>query len=157
MTQLKQPSPTFEALSLHVRAQNILGWQHLRQVAYLHRHPELTGTYFYHWDHQRKQPVATASQQLFFYIEGYLLRETRRIQQQKLVVDMELGLNGKLQLITGLSTQAATSIMASWPHYAHCHQPYQSDPSNFESSQRLLKEVHDLPRAGQKKNCGLMS
>ena len=113
MTQLSQQNPNFEALSANVRAQNILGWQYPRQVAYLHRHPELTGTCLYHWDHQRKQPVPTASQQLCFVLEDIYCEVRGEFNSKKLIVDMDLGLDGKLRLITGLSTQAATSLMAS--------------------------------------------
>lgn len=113
MTQILHPSHTLEALSANLRAQNILGWQHTRQVAYLHRHPELTSTCLYHWDHQRKQPVPTASQQLCFNLEDIYCEVRGEFNSKKLVVDMDLGLDGKLRLITGLSTQAATSLLAS--------------------------------------------
>ena len=113
MTHLSHLSSTFEPLSTHVRAQSVLGWQHPRQVAYLHRHPELKGTCLYHWDHQRKGPVPTASQQLCFILEDIYCEVRGEFNSKKLVVDMDLGLDGKLRLITGLSTQAATSLMAS--------------------------------------------
>ena len=113
MTQFPYPSHILEALSANIRAQNILGWQHTRQVAYLHRHPELTSTCLYHWDYQRKQPVPTASQQLCFILEDIYCEVRGEFNSKKLVVDMDLGLDGKLRLITGLSTQAATSLLAS--------------------------------------------
>lgn len=113
MTPLSNQSLTFEALSANVRAQNVLGWQYPRQVDYLHRHPELTGTCLYHWDHQLKQPVPTASQQLCFVLEDIYCEVGGEFNSKKLIVDMDLGLDGKLRLITGLSTQAATSLMAS--------------------------------------------
>ena len=113
MTQISDQSRTFEALSANVKAQSILGWQHPRQVAYLHWHPELTGTCLYHWDHQRKRPVPTASQQLCFILEDIYYEVRGEFNSKKLVVDMDLGLDGKLRLITGLTTQAATSLMAS--------------------------------------------
>ena len=113
MTRLSQQNPAFEALSANIRAQSVLGWQHPRQVAYLHRHPELTGTCLYHWDHQRKQPVPTESQQLCFVLEDIYCEVRGEFNSKILIVDMDLGLDGKLRLITGLSTQAATSLMAS--------------------------------------------
>lgn len=113
MTHHSNPTSTLDAISNHFRAQRVLGWQQPRKVAYLRRHPELKGVCLYYWDHQRNQPVPTASQHLCFILEDAYCEIRGEFNSKKLVVDMDLGIDGKLRLITGLSTQAATSLMAS--------------------------------------------
>ena len=90
-----------------------LGWRHPRQVAYINRHPQLQGRCLYTWDHTENTPVPTESQDLIFILEDIYVEQRGQFQAFKLIMDADLGVDGKLRLIVGLSTACATTLMAS--------------------------------------------
>ena len=90
-----------------------LGWRHPRRVAYINRHPQLQGRCLYTWDHVENTPVATASQDFIFLLEDIYVEQRGQFQAKKLILDADLGDDGKLRLIVGFSTACATTVMAS--------------------------------------------
>ena len=91
----------------------MLGWRHPRTVAYIHRHPQLNDQCLYFWDHQENIPVPTDSQDLIFLLEDIYVEQRGQFKAHKLVVDADLGLDGRLRLVVGFSTACATTLMAS--------------------------------------------
>ncbi len=92
---------------------SMLGWRHPRKVAYIHRHPQLNDQCIYFWNHQENTPVPTESQDLIFLLEDIYVEQRGQFQSHKLIVDADLGLDGRLRLIAGFSTACATTLMAS--------------------------------------------
>jgi hypothetical protein len=95
------------------RVATALGWRHPRQVAYINRHPQLQGRCLYTWDHVENTPVPTESQDLIFLLEDIYVEQRGQFQAHKLILDADLGVDGKLRLIAGFSTACATTLMAS--------------------------------------------
>ncbi len=91
-----------------------LGWQYPRKVAYIHRHPLLNQQCLYHWNHQKKQPEPAKSQRMRFQLEDIYAERRGEFNSKKLILDLDLGLDGKLRLISGLCTIFSTSILASF-------------------------------------------
>jgi len=91
----------------------MLGWRHARKVAYIHRHPQLNDQCLYFWDHQENTPIPTESQDLFFRLEDIYVERRGQFQSHKLIIDVDLGLDGRLRLVVGFSTACATALMAS--------------------------------------------
>ena len=91
----------------------MLGWRHPRKVAYIHRHPQLNDQCMYFWDHQENIPVPTDSQDLIFLLEDIYVEQRGQFKAHKLIVDADLGLDGRLRLVVGFSTACATTLMAS--------------------------------------------
>ena len=91
----------------------MLGWRHPRKVAYIHRHPQLNDQCLYFWDHQENIPVPTDSQDLIFLLEDIYVEQRGQFKAHKLIVDADLGLDGRLRLVVGFSTACATTLMAS--------------------------------------------
>ena len=91
----------------------VLGWRKPRQVAYIHRHPQLNDQCLYFWNHQENTPVPTDSQDLILLIEDIYVEQRGQFNAYKLIVDADLGLDGRLRLIVGFSTSCATTLMAS--------------------------------------------
>jgi hypothetical protein len=91
----------------------MLGWRHPRKVAYIHRHPQLNDQCLYFWNHQENSPIPTESQDLIFLLEDIYVEQRGQFQSHKLIVDADLGLDGRLRLIAGFSTACATTLMAS--------------------------------------------
>jgi hypothetical protein len=91
----------------------MLGWRHPRKVAYIHRHPQLNDHCLYFWDHQENIPVPTDSQDLSFLLEDIYVEERGQFKANKLIIDADLGLDGRLRLVVGFSTACATTLMAS--------------------------------------------
>ena len=91
----------------------VLGWRKPRQVAYIHRHPQLNDQCLYFWNHQENTPVPTDSQDLILLIEDIYVEQRGQFKAYKLIVDADLGLDGRLRLIVGFSTACATTLMAS--------------------------------------------
>jgi hypothetical protein len=92
---------------------SMLGWRHPRKVAYIHRHPQLYDKCLYFWNHQENTPVPTESQDLIFLLEDIYVEQRGQFKAHKLIVDVDLGLDGRLRLIVGFSTACATTLMAS--------------------------------------------
>lgn len=91
----------------------MLGWRHPRKVAYIHRHPQLNDQCLYFWDHQENIPVPADSQDLIFLLEDIYVEQRGQFKAHKLVIDADLGLDGRLRLVVGFSTACATTLMAS--------------------------------------------
>jgi len=91
----------------------MLGWRHPRKVAYIHRHPQLNDQCLYFWDHQENIPVPTDSQHLIFLLEDIYVEQRGQFKAHKLIVDADLGLDGRLRLVVGFSTACAITLMAS--------------------------------------------
>lgn len=92
---------------------SMLGWRHPRKVAYIHRHPQLNDQCLYFWNHQENTPIPTESQDLIFLLEDIYVEQRGQFKAPKLIVDADLGLDGRLRLIVGFSTACATTLMAS--------------------------------------------
>jgi hypothetical protein len=91
----------------------ILGWRQPRKVAYIHRHPQLNDQCLYFWNHQQNQPEPTKAQDLSFLIEDVYVETRGEFKAQKLVIDADLGLDGRIRLICGLNTTCATTLLSS--------------------------------------------
>jgi hypothetical protein len=91
----------------------MLGWRKPRQVAYINRHPQLNDQCLYFWNHQENTPVPTDSQDLIMLMEDIYVEQRGQFKAHKLIVDADLGLDGRLRLIVGFSTSCATTLMAS--------------------------------------------
>ena len=91
----------------------MLGWRHPRKVAYIHRHPQLNDQCLYFWNHQEQCPLPTDSQEMIFLLEDIYMEERGGFKAEKLILDADLGLDGRLRLITGFSTACATTLMGS--------------------------------------------
>lgn len=91
----------------------LLGWQQPRRVAYIHRHPQLPEQCLYFWNHQESIPEATNSQALTFLLEDIYVEVRGEFKAHKLVLDIDLGLDGRVRLICGLATTCAIGILSS--------------------------------------------
>jgi hypothetical protein len=91
----------------------MLGWRHPRRVAYIHRHPQLNDHCLYFWNHQENTPVPADSQELIFLLEDIYAEQRGQFKAHKLIMDVDLGLDGRLRLVVGFSTACATTLMSS--------------------------------------------
>lgn len=91
----------------------MLGWRHPRKVAYIHRHPQLQDQCLYFWNHQENIPEAAKSQDLIFLLEDIYVEIRGEFKAHKLVVDADLGLDGRIRLICGFNTTCATTLLSS--------------------------------------------
>ncbi len=91
----------------------MLGWRHPRKVAYIHRHPQLNDQCLYFWNHKEQCPLPTESQEIIFLLEDIYMEARGGFKAEKLILDADLGLDGRLRLITGFSTACATTLMGS--------------------------------------------
>ena len=91
----------------------MLGWRHPRKVAYLHRHPQLQDQCLYFWNHQGNIPEAAKAPDLIFLLEDIYVEIRGEFKANKLVVDADLGLDGRLRLICGFNTTCATTLLSS--------------------------------------------
>jgi hypothetical protein len=91
----------------------MLGWRHPRKVAYIHRHPQLQDQCLYFWNHQENIPEAAKAQDLIFLLEDIYVEIRGEFKAYKLVVDADLGLDGRIRLICGFNTTCATTLLSS--------------------------------------------
>ena len=91
----------------------MLGWQHPRKVAYIHRHPQLENQCLYFWNHQENIPEPTTAQDLIFLLEDIYVETRGEFKAQKLVIDVDLGLDGRVRLICGFNTTCASTLLSS--------------------------------------------
>ena len=91
----------------------MLGWRHPRRVAYIHRHPQLQDQCLYFWNHQENIPEPTKAQDLLFLLEDIYVEMRGEFKAHKLVVDADLGLDGRIRLICGFNTTCATTLLSS--------------------------------------------
>lgn len=92
---------------------SVLGWKQPRRVAYIHRHPQLQDLCLYFWNHQEKTPEPTQAQEITFLLEDIYAEARGEFAAQKLVVDADLGADGRLRLISGLNTTCAATLLSS--------------------------------------------
>ncbi len=90
-----------------------LGWRPPRRVAYIHRHPQLQDLCLYFWNHQENAPEATQAQEIVFLLEDIYAEVRGEFAAQKLVMDADLGFDGRLRLISGLNTTCAATLLSS--------------------------------------------
>jgi len=90
-----------------------LGWVHPRKVVYIHRHPQLQGKCLYFWNHQESVPEPTKSQDLIFQMEDIYVEARGEFRAHKLVMDVDLGLDGRIRLICGFNTTCASTLLSS--------------------------------------------
>ena len=91
----------------------MLGWRQPRRVAYIHRHPQLQDQCLYFWNHQENIPEPTTAQDLLFLLEDIYVEMRGEFKAHKLVVDADLGLDGRIRLICGFNTTCATTLLSS--------------------------------------------
>jgi len=91
----------------------MLGWRHPRKVAYIHRHPQLQDQCLYFWNHQENIPEPTTAQDLIFLLEDIYVETRGEFKAHKLVMDIDLGLDGRIRLICGFNTTCATTLLSS--------------------------------------------
>ena len=92
---------------------SMLGWRIPRKVAYIHRHAQMQDKCLYFWNHQESMPEATTSQDLIFLIEDIYVEVRGEFKAQKLVMDIDLGLDGRIRLLCGFNTTCATTLLSS--------------------------------------------
>jgi hypothetical protein len=92
---------------------SMLGWRHPRKVAYIHRHPQLQDQCLYFWNHQENIPEPTTAQDLIFLLEDIYVETRGEFKAHKLVMDVDLGLDGRIRLICGFNTTCATTLLSS--------------------------------------------
>lgn len=92
----------------------MLGWRHPRKVAYIHRHPQLPDHCLYFWNHDENTPEATTSQDLVFLLEDIYVDIRGEFKAEKLIIDADLGLDGRIRLICGINTTCATTLLTSF-------------------------------------------
>lgn len=92
---------------------SMLGWRIPRKVAYIHRHPQMQDKCLYFWNHQENIPEATTSQDLMFLMEDIYVELRGEFKAQKLVMDIDLGLDGRIRLLCGFNTTCATTLLSS--------------------------------------------
>ncbi len=90
----------------------MLGWRHPRKVAYIHRHPQLQDQCLYFWNHQENIPEPTTAQDLIFLLEDIYVEMRGKFKAHKLVMDVDLGLDGRIRLICGFNTTCATTLLS---------------------------------------------
>ena len=91
----------------------MLGWRHPRKVAYIHRHPQLQELCLYFWNHQESIPEPTTAQDLIFLLQDIYVETRGEFKAQKLIIDVDLGLDGLIRLICGINTTCATTLLSS--------------------------------------------
>jgi hypothetical protein len=91
----------------------MLGWRLPRRVAYIHRHPQLQDQCLYFWNHQENIPEPTTAQDLLFLLEDIYVEMRGEFKAHKLVIDVDLGLDGRIRLISGINTTCATTLLSS--------------------------------------------
>jgi hypothetical protein len=84
-----------------------------RKVAYIHRHPQLQDQCLYFWNHQENIPEATTAQDLVLLLEDIYVETRGEFKAHKLVIDADLGLDGRIRLICGFNTTCATTLLSS--------------------------------------------
>jgi hypothetical protein len=109
-TQIEQQSPT--AIQPWYPAA-MLGWRYPRKVAYIHRHPQLPDHCLYFWNHKENAPEPTTSQNLIFLLEDIYAEARGEFKAHKLIIDADLGMDGRIRLICGLNTTCATTLLSS--------------------------------------------
>jgi len=92
---------------------SMLGWRHPRKVAYIHRHPQLQDQCLYFWNHQENIPEPTTAQDLIFLLEDIYVEMRGEFKAHKLVIDIDLGLDGRIRLICGFNTTCAKTLLSS--------------------------------------------
>ena len=92
---------------------SMLGWRHPRKVAYIHRHPQLQDKCLYFWNHQENIPEPTTAQDLIFLLEDIYVETRGEFKAHKLVIDVDLGLDGRIRLICGFNTTCALTLLSS--------------------------------------------
>ena len=111
-TQLTQPTdpsviqPWYPA--------TMLGWRHPRRVAYIHRHPQLQDQCLYFWNHLDNNPEATEAQDLIALLEDIYVEARGEFKAQKLIIDADLGMDGRIRLVCGFQTTCAISLLSSF-------------------------------------------
>lgn len=104
---------THNALGGESSLTRMLGWHHPRKVVYIHRHSQLMDRCLYLWDHQQKIPLPTASQDLIFLLEDIYVEARGGFKAQKLIMDVNLGVDGSIRMICGINTTCASSLLSS--------------------------------------------
>jgi hypothetical protein len=92
---------------------SVLGWLQPRRVAYIHRHAQLPDQCLYFWNHQDSVPEAAIAQQMVFLLEDIYVETRGEFKAQKLILDTDLGPEGKLRLIVGFKTTCAFGLLSS--------------------------------------------
>jgi hypothetical protein len=92
---------------------SILGWRQPRKVAYIHRHPQLQNHCLYFWNHQENIPESTSAQDLIFLLEDIYVEKRGEFKAHKLVIDTDLGMDGRIRFICGFNTTCATTLLSS--------------------------------------------
>jgi len=90
-----------------------LGWKHPRKVAYINRHTQLEDNCLYFWNHKDGIPEAAVTQDFVFLLEDIYVEVRGEFKAQKLIIDIDLGEDGPIRLITGINTSCAQSIVSS--------------------------------------------
>jgi hypothetical protein len=91
----------------------MLGWRHPRRVAYIHRHPQLQDQCLYFWNHLDNSPEATEAQDLIALLEDIYIETRGEFKAQKLIIDADLGMDGRIRLVCGFQTTCAMSLLSS--------------------------------------------
>ena len=92
---------------------SMLGWRLPRKVAYIHRHPQLQDQCLYFWNHQEHIPEPSTAQDLSFLLEDIYVETRGEFKAHKLVMDIDLGLDGRIRLICGFNTTCAITLLSS--------------------------------------------
>lgn len=92
----------------------MLGWRHPRRVAYIHRHPQLQDQCLYFWNHLDNSPEATEAQDLIALLEDIYVEIRGEFKSEKLIIDADLGMDGRIRLVCGLQTTCAISLLSSF-------------------------------------------
>jgi hypothetical protein len=115
LSQAKQLTPiTEQSVIQDWYPATMLGWRHPRRVAYIHRHPQLQDQCLYFWNHQDNCPEATQSQDLIALIEDVYVETRGEFKTQKLIIDADLGMDGRIRLVCGFQTTCAISLLSSF-------------------------------------------
>ena len=111
-TQLTQPTDQSVIQPWYQAA--MLGWRHPRRVAYIHRHPQLQDQCLYFWNHLDNSPEATEAQDLIVLLEDLFVETRGEFKAQKLIIDADLGMDGRIRLVCGFQTTCAISLLSSF-------------------------------------------
>ena len=111
-TQLTQPTDQSVMQPWYPAA--MLGWRHPRRVAYIHRHPQLQDQCLYFWNHLDNSPEATEAQDLIVLLEDLYVETRGEFKAQKLIIDADLGMDGRIRLVCGIQTTCAISLLSSF-------------------------------------------
>jgi hypothetical protein len=115
LSQAKQLTPiTEQSVIQDWYPATMLGWRHPRRVAYIHRHPQLQDQCLYFWNHKDNCPEATQSQDLIALIEDVYVETRGEFKTQKLIIDADLGMDGRIRLVCGFQTTCAISLLSSF-------------------------------------------